>query len=220
MRVTTSLATVAVILTVAGLTAGGFEPARLKAGVMPQPPRQAVSWEQALLDVGIDRAGRVEDTRPLRATPLLLEVLRHAVGQWRFEPAVENGRQVQARILVAAVFRPPVLFDTPGQGPPPVDLARQSEEIPFPTTIVPPAYPPRALGDGVVLVEVLVAADGTVTQAKIAQSAPGFDASATAAALRWSFRPARRRGASTPAFAYLLFGFRAPVVVGPRRLQR
>ena len=45
-------------------------------------------------------------------------------------------------------------------------------------------------------------------------SAAGFDSAALDAARGGCFRPARYRGESVPAYAYLIFGFRAPVTAG------
>jgi outer membrane biosynthesis protein TonB len=46
-------------------------------------------------------------------------------------------------------------------------------------------------------------------------SAPGFNAAALEAASRWRFDPARWNGEPTDARAYLVFGFRAPVITSP-----
>ena len=68
------------------------------------------------------------------------------------------------------------------------------------------------MGDGAVLVDVTVDADGTLTDTTIKSSSPAFDLAATAAARTWSFRPARRDGRPVPAHACLLFVFRQPVL--------
>lgn len=68
------------------------------------------------------------------------------------------------------------------------------------------AYPPaaRAAGiEGVVVVRYDVAADGTVSNARVESAAPAgvFDAAALAAVRSWIFRPMLVRGVPTPARA-------------------
>lgn len=53
-------------------------------------------------------------------------------------------------------------------------------------------YPEGAQGDAVVLLELIVAADGTVTQVEVIDGTEPFAASARARALAWRFEPARR----------------------------
>jgi TonB family protein len=113
-------------------------------------------------------------------------------------------------VLVAALFRPPAL-NSPTLGEASRDVAQASRETPFPVTTVSPLYPPQALFDGVVLVEVLVGIDGRVEQSKVLRSAPPFDAPALDAARQWTFLPALVQGVRTETFAYIVFGFRQPV---------
>ena len=78
--------------------------------------------------------------------------------------------------------------------------------------VSPALYPPNALGDGTVLVEVTIDATSALTDARVKVSSPPFDAAALSAARSWSFRPARRHGNAVTTRAYLLFGFREPVI--------
>jgi len=84
--------------------------------------------------------------------------------------------------------------------------------VPFPIQQVRPPYPPNVVGDGVVLVEVLVTPQGGVGRARVIGAGTGFDPAALDAARQWVFRPARRADRPVPACAYLIFGFRAPLV--------
>ena len=169
-----------------------------------------------MLEVVVDATGRVARMMPLRASPLPQDPLAPAVANWRFFPAVDRGLTASSRVLVAAIIRPPQLDDSPTLGNPPVDLARPSDEIPFPVVTVSPRYPPLAIGDGVVLVEVLVDLDGGVRETRIIEGAPAFGQASLEAARQWSFQPARWNGAPVQANAYLVFGFRQPVVDGRR----
>jgi TonB family protein len=91
------------------------------------------------------------------------------------------------------------------------DVSRPSSDVPYPTSIVFPRYPPRGLGSHMVLVEIELDAGGSMVDAKIISSAQGFDAEALDAARRWRWRPARRKGGAVASVAYILFGFREPV---------
>jgi hypothetical protein len=198
--------------TVFGQAAETFVPARRLSGSMPTtPPPNVIGWIEETLEVAVDATGRVAQMTPLRASPLPADPIAPAVNSWRFRPAVNQGGAVPSRVLVAAIFRPPQLLNTPTGGDPPVDLARPSGEIPFPTATAAPPYPPVAVGDGVVLVEVLVGVDGRVREPRIVTAASGFDLAAIDAAGRWSFRAAQRTSRAVAAYAYLLFGFRQPV---------
>jgi len=193
-----------------------FVPARLLSGSLPLTPSPSVVARiEETLQVLVDVAGGAAQMTPLRASPLPNDLLMPAVAGWRFQPAMDQGRVVPSRVLVAAIFRPPQLDNSPTLGNPPVDLAAPSDEIPLPIVTQTPVYPPVAAGEGVVLVEVLVGIDGRGREPRIATGSGGFDQAALDAAARWSFRPARRNGRAVEAYAYLLFGFRRPVVAGP-----
>jgi TonB family protein len=195
---------------------GMFVPARLLGGSLPLTPApNVVARIEETLQVQVDVTGGVAQMTPLRASPLPNDLLTPAVAGWRFQPAMDQGRAVLSRVLVAAIFRPPQLDNSPTLGNPPVDLAAPSDEIPWPIVTQTPVYPPVATGEGVVLIEVLVGVDGRGRQPRVATGSGGFDQSALDAAARWSFRPARFNGRAVEAYAYLLFGFRRPVVVGP-----
>jgi len=217
-KVTASRATgsVIVLTLAAALGVGGFEPPRWKDGSVPQIPQQTSAWGQVLLEVSVGAAGQVEKATILRSSPPFAEILQKTVAGWRFVPAMVDGNPSPGRILVGAIFRPPALPDAPGLGEPPRDLAEPSDSVPFPISIVTPLYPPRSLGDGVVLLEVIVGGDGKALTAAVLRSAPGFDESAKQASLQWKFRPARRNGSPIFARAVLVFAFRQPIVSKPR----
>jgi TonB family protein len=198
-------------------------PAVFQSGSVPTLPviSTDVGGGEVLLEVTVDRTGAISVIKPLRETATFTERMTQAVKTWRFKPAERDipeaqrkpggpsTERVDAKILVAAVFRrPSVLGLTLGE--PVRDVAAASADIPSPTSIVPPPYPPAALSPGVVLVEVRVDAKGSVSDAQVRLSAPGFDNVALSTARQWAFRPAQSGGASRPAVAYIVFGFPVP----------
>ena len=198
-------------------------PALFQSGTVPiQPVISAdVGGGEVLLEVTVDRTGAISAIKPLRETATFTERMTQAVKTWRFKPAEKDiptaqrkpggplTERVDAKVLVAAVFRRPSVIGLT-LGEPIRDVAAASADIPFPTSITPPVYPPAALSPGVVLVEVRVNASGAVSEANVRVSAPGFDSVALSTARQWTFRPAKSGRATAPAVAYIVFGFPVP----------
>jgi TonB family protein len=112
-------------------------------------------------------------------------------------------------VLVAAVFHGPSMH-APGTGERPQDVAAPSTGLAFPTVVVTPRHPPSAWGSGVVTLEAHVDATGTVTDAVVIHSAPGFDDVAQEAVRNWHFRPARVQGTPCATLVYVVVGFPIP----------
>jgi TonB family protein len=199
-----------------------FEPARVETVEMPAEPPMVLGGGQVLLELRVDRSGRVADVRVLTSTPPFTELVKEAVSQWHFSPArevlgqSEGESDVESRVLVAGVFRPPTLYDSPSRGEPVENVAKPSEEVPFPTSMSMPAYPPRAHWhmSRSILVEADLGEEGELVASKVIRSSAGLDEVALDAIHRWSFRPAKRNGTPVPSVAYIIFGFREPVVSG------
>jgi TonB family protein len=179
-----------------------------------------------MLELAVARNGSVTDVKALRSTPPFTETFAAAARTWRFRPAeqlIESADRsrppvwepVSATVLFAGIVRAPTL-NAPTLGQLAQDVGSEADSTPFPLSIIPPPYPPRARDDGSVLVQVMVDALGRVSEAKVLQSSPGFDELALATARAWSFRPARARGDAVAVYAYLVFAFRQPVTPGRR----
>jgi TonB family protein len=209
------------VLTVAA--PNGWAPARYRDGMAPPIQLRALGGGEVLLEATISDSGEIAGIKTLRATPPFTDAVERTVRGWHFSPAEEEvepvpgepveprrRKRVNAKVLIAAVFRPPTL-NTPTFGAIPKTVGSASDEIPFPITTTAPLYPPRALYDGVVLLEVRVGTDGRVSDSKVILSAPPFDGPALDAARRWMFRPALVHGVPAETFAYITFGFRQPI---------
>lgn len=201
---------------VAIVLGGGLsQPAQFRSGGPPELPVLAAGGGHVALEVLVGVDGQVFGVNVLRGVTPFSDALRTSVARWRFEPRQEAGRPVEAPVLVAAWFRTPTLLESAGAFEFPPASGRASEDIPLPVVVGVPAYPPTALGDGVVAVEVAVGIEGDVRSVRVVLFAAGFDAAAMDAARRWRFRPAIRADKPVPSVAYLVFGFRSPVM--PRR---
>jgi TonB family protein len=205
-------------VTAVGLLAG--TPALFQSGSIPVLSIMSteLGGGEVLLEVTVDRTGTVTGMKALRETATFTERMTGSVKTWRFAPAEADiapalrkpggpaTEAVETKLLVAGVFRRPALIGAT-LGEPIKDVAAASNDIPFPSSLITPKHPPRAVGSGVVLVEVHVDAKGSVTDAKVRMSSPAFDSAALDAARLWKFRAAKPAGVSTPAVVYIVFGF-------------
>ncbi|HEY7699679.1 MAG TPA: TonB family protein, partial [Vicinamibacteria bacterium] len=200
------------------LASGSFEPARLQSGnVFIQPPT-ALGGGEVLLELEVSSSGDVTGVAVLRTTPPFGDLLRQAASSFRFTPAREVKERaeppvaVDSRVLVAGYFRPPTFYDAPARGEVPQDVKPPSTDVPFPTTMVAPIYPPTVYFHmaQMAIIEVDVSADGKVTSSKVIRKAESEDlnAAAAAAAKQWRFQPARRDGRAVASVACIVFGFR------------
>ena len=203
---------------VATLAAAGFVPARRLDGQPPRLPSPlAVGAVEEAVDLTIDATGRVEDVTLLRggrpADSLLLPIAK----TWRFRGAADGDELVKSHVLLALVVRAPTLYDGATLGTPSGTVGVGSDEIPYPAGFPQPRYPLGAVGDGMIVVEVLVGASGAVERAEIVQGAGILANESLLTARKWTFRPAVRRGKAVTAYAYIAFGFRQPVTSTPTR---
>ncbi|MEP7118935.1 MAG: TonB family protein [Acidobacteriota bacterium] len=199
-------------------------PARFASGQMPQIPILAVSGGEVVLEVSVNRNGRVTAVKPLRHTAPFTDAMAAAVRSWTFAPAEdavaplagaepdpETRKPMDSTVLVVGVFRPPALFANT-LGEPPKNVAKPSGATPFPMSpLEMPAYPAQSLDSGVVLMELSVAAQGNISGAKVLKSTPPFDAPALAAVSALSFAPARVHNRPAPALVYVVAAFRQPI---------
>ena len=198
------------------------KPALFKSGRIPTLSVMSVEvgGGEVLLEVSVNSAGAVTAIRPLRETATFTERMIQAVKTWTFTPAeaeIPAARRkaggpttepVETKVLVAGVFRrPSVIGVTLGE---PIKDVATSDDVPFPTSLVTPAYPPGTMSPGVVLVEVRLNESGGITDAKIRIPAAGFDSAALSTARQWRFRPAKTGGVKAPAAVYIVFGFPVP----------
>jgi outer membrane biosynthesis protein TonB len=200
-------------------------PASYQGGTTPAFPVLAVSGGEVMVELSVDRTGRVTDVAVLRDTPGFTPLVQSAVRGWRFQPAEDavapapgapldarTRRAIDSRVLVIGLFRPPALFQgTLGQ--PPVDTGAPSAAVPAPTPFpAMPALPPQTLFDGVVLTEVHVTSDGSVGSTRFLQPAPGLDGPTLDVIRGLRFRPARVLDTPSEAFVYVITAFRQPII--------
>jgi len=201
-----------------------FAPPRLvRTSLPPAPLPTVLGGGEVLIEAIIDRSGTV--TRPvlLRSTPPYSQLMLDAVMRWQFLPAraqnpAGGDAPVEASVMIAAVYRPPTMYNGPTLGDGPRDVATASGEAALPTLLVQPAYPPLAhnVEYTSVVFEVLVDESGAIREVKPVATDPAFEGVAREALKQWRFRPGSVRGRPSPATVCVLFGFRPPVVSSVR----
>jgi TonB family protein len=202
--------------------AAGITPPRLVTGAAPPMPIMVLAGGQVFLELTIDADGHVAGVTTLRTTPPLTALVSAATRSWHFDPSVSTIETVTdtirfwlktgrlGKVFVGAIFRPPSLAGAT-LGTAPADAQAADSETPYPIVVKTPGFPPAAFGAGIVLVELQVEADGSVSDACVLESAPPFDEVAIDAARAFHFRPAKIGGVPVRAYAYILFGFPVPI---------
>lgn len=147
-------------------------PRRVSGGAPAVLPPHAAGGGEVFLEVKVSASGAVAEIKTVRDGPPFTDALRDALKGWRFEPAKQAGAAVASAVLVAGVFRPPVLVGGAPAGSPPVSGRPDCDEIPVPAEAVTPPYPTQGQGDHVVLAEVMVERDGGVARVSVVKG-PG-----------------------------------------------
>ena len=200
--------------TAAAAQAFRFTPPRLvKTELPPVPSPMVVGGGEVLVEALVDARGFPTRPTVLRGTPPYTQMVLDALARWHFEPARatdDGGREiaVEMPITVAAVFRPPTLYNMVLPGEPPRDFSRPSAEVAYPLTLPTPAFPPNAVMGAVVMYELLLDQAGRITESRSVQSVGGYEGVARDALGTMQFRGASYRARPVPARAYVLFGFR------------
>jgi outer membrane biosynthesis protein TonB len=139
-----------------------------------------------------------------------------AVKSWRFDAATETVKgalqPAEGHVLVTAVFRAPQVYAAPALGAPAAAAGPLSPSLPEPGTLaMPAAYPPRAVRDGTVLIEIELTAAAMPVGHKVLSPASPFDSAALETVKQWRFGfPSKPSGADR-LYAYAVVGFREPI---------
>jgi TonB family protein len=179
---------------------------RLLEATLGPAPWNVQSGGIAAYDVHLDETGAVTRTDVVQDVAPYGSILGEALPSWRFEPARAEGHAVKSRVLVLGLFRPPATAFVV----PPVPRYKTTvapADIPWPTSVAVPPYPPNAMGSGKVVLEADVSDAGTVTGVRVLTPASAFDGAAGDAARQWTFRPARKGTRDVAARAVLVMSF-------------
>lgn len=173
--------------------------ARLERWIAPAYP-VAVQEERRAIRVRVcftvDEQGALRDAEVLSGDERFHEAALAALGQWRFQPAMENGKLVARSLQTTFVFRvgrpttmepggePPYRFEDSPVTPP--------QEGHSPDPVYPRHLVKRELA-GEVELTLGVDEQGSVTGVEVSRAThPDFVAAALAAVEQWKLTPARR----------------------------
>jgi TonB family protein len=185
---------------------GNWTPPRLVSAAMDPAPWNVQGGGIAACEAKLDARGRVTASDVVQDLPPYGATLCDAVRAWLFDPATLGGQAVASRALVLGFFRPPATaFAAPDA--PRYKTTAAPEEIPWPTSVAVPPYPPNALGSGMVVLEADVSDRGAVTRTRVLSAAGAFDSAAADAVQKWVFRPARYKNRDVPSRAFLVMSF-------------
>ena len=111
-----------------------------------------------------------------------------------------------------AIGQPVVAAPEPPQPPPPPKIIRATAlNMPKKIHDVAPEYPALALRaniEGVVIIEAVIATDGTVRDARVLRSQPLLDRAAVDAVRQWRYEPTRLNGQPVPVIVTVTVQFR------------
>jgi TonB family protein len=195
-------------------------PRLLHAELPPEPSVRVVGGGEVLIELIVNAQGRAIRPSVVKSSPPFTQMVVSTLARWRFEPAQEVdeagvARPVEVPIAVTALYRPPTMSG-PSLGQPSTSRGMLSGDVAYPLSIVPPAYPPRAVLGAVVLFEVVLDEAGQMRDARAFGPLAGFEDAARDALVETRFRGATYRGAPVPSVTYVIFGFRPPVVSSMR----
>lgn len=137
-----------------------------------------------ILDVTIDKTGKVVSVEVIRSIAGLDEAAVEAVKQWEYEPVKVGGKPVSVRHTVPITF----LMQLP-------EISR-GEGIPELRQGAVPAFPREAepQGNASAVAELSVGADGRVVEAEIQSGSPPYTQALLQAVRTWAFAPDDKRG--------------------------
>ena len=206
MRLTGTVTAALAIAATLVFAQGDFTPARLQSGGMGSVPYGTQSGGIAAFRLAVDARGSVTEVQPVLEFAPYGQAMRQALPAWRFEPAREGGAAVPGPLLVLGLFRPPALsFAAPEV--PRFKETKAPDDVPWPTDVTVQSYPAGATGSGVVVLEVEVAQDGSVSGTRVVSDASAFDGAASSAAKVWKFRPAMRKNRLAASRLYVILSF-------------
>ncbi len=182
------------------------------APVYPPLARQAHIQGRVILKVRINKSGDVVNLQLVSGHPILAPAAIEAVKQWKYQPYLLYGDPIEAETNVTVNFtlpdKPPVegvVGDMPGGvpegekgglAPQPAGPGRvrvpSSVEQGLVITKVPPQYPPEAKDahiQGVVLMNVIVDKEGTVSNIQLISGHPLLAPAAIDAVKQWKYKP-------------------------------
>ena len=169
---------------------------RVLQKVAPVDPRGPGAEEVVVLaNVTVEADGKASKASAWGGTPELNSAAENALMQWTYKPFTYLGvpipttGQVEVHIGMKSASGMPAFGEYV-----PVDELPQAMQHPEP--VYDESLKQRGI-EGTVLVQALVAKDGTVVETRVTKSIPELDEAAVASVRKWTFSPAKNKGVPT-----------------------
>ncbi|HET6372544.1 MAG TPA: energy transducer TonB [Candidatus Polarisedimenticolia bacterium] len=173
--------------------------------VYPDEPKRAGIEGKVVMEVVVGQSGSVEGVRFIKSYPIFNEAAEKAVRQWKYKPALKDGKPVRVYLTVLVEFslkKEPVenvpIYLTPNIKPP--------ERIVF----VRPDYPEEQKqeeNEGKVVLEIVVNKTGDVEDERVLESNPEFENAAIIAVRQWKYKPALKDGEPVKVYLTVIVEF-------------
>jgi TonB family protein len=196
------------------ITVGGnVQRARLKNEVRPEYPplaKQARIQGSVRFSLIIATDGTVKNITLLSGHPLLVQPATEAVKQWVFEQTLLNGEPVEVVSEAEVRFEP---LEPLAQAVLEGNAYRIGGGVtaPVPISRVQPVFPKGIAPEiqhAVVLLSIVIAKDGSVTNVEPLRGDPAFFENAIEAVKQWRFTPGMKEGEPVPVQARVEVNFR------------
>lgn len=174
----------------------------------PAYPAEAVARNvggPVVLSVVLDQDGSVADAKYRCGVPLLMPAVLDAVRQWKYSPAVYQGKRVEVSGEVTVDLKPPNLSQSTSRLF--VNLTTAEANL---LSAPPPRYPrDTEMGriQGCVVIHCDIGSDGNVQSTKIVSGHPMLTAAAEVAAHNRRYKPFVKYGAPVEAETYVIESF-------------
>jgi TonB family protein len=193
-------------------TSGFTPPAPLSVVGTAYPP-QALYGGEVVLDALVDADGKLADVRVIAGDSPFVDAALNAVHTWTFSPARLDGRPTESRIGI--VFQFPQSFlprITQKQHKYEEPEPKATDRAALPVLAVQPDYPANSVGEGSVILEGLVDAEGHLTSTSILRDLESLAGPTKQAMQQWQFVPGERDGKAVESEVVVVETFRRPTL--------
>ena len=200
-----------VSLMLALLLQAGLEPPRLLQIAPLDHPLNIIGNSWVVTDLQITTDGKVPIVAVMQGLSPFREIVLTSVHRWGFAPARLNEVPVDSRAMVIVLFRDRNMFS----GVTPTFQQRPKNPMhhpPIPVRLTDPGYPANSIGEGAVILELLISPTGDVHNLRVISDAPGLARSTTAAVVSWEFIPAKRDGVAVPGIVIAAVSYLRPTL--------
>jgi outer membrane biosynthesis protein TonB len=167
------------------------------------------------LGVAVDGTGAVQKVTVIRDVPPLTEAAQNGLKNWRFSPAVKDGKFMPGNVRVHIVFNPSEAGNTDiagGEEPSAVDSEGTEEDF-QPAQLqsgVFAQYPENTVASGTVLVQLNVDSDGAVQGVRVMKGAGPLAGAVTRTVKSWTFVAASYKATAVMSVVPVAFVFASP----------